>query len=79
MSKRAGAAVRRDHGLLQRVLGVFGAATGQPGKPVQLPVMAVEQFLEGVAVAGDMGRQQFGVAALFGMLPANLVEPTAGQ
>jgi len=33
--------VRRDHRLLQRVLGVLGAAAAQPGNPVQLPVVAI--------------------------------------
>ena len=31
---------------------------------MQLPVMAVEEFGEGEAVAGDVCRQQFGIAAL---------------
>ena len=65
VAKRAGAAVGRDHGLLQRIFGVLGATTGQPGKPVQVPVVAVEQLLEGVAVTRDMSSQQFCVAALF--------------
>ena len=70
--KRCGAAVRRDHRLLQRVLGVLGAAAGQPGDPVQLPVVAEEQLLEGVAIARDVSRQQFGVATLSGTLLPNL-------
>jgi hypothetical protein len=70
--KRRGAAVRRDHRLLQRVLGVLGAAAGQPGDPVQLPVVAEEQLLEGMAIAGDVSRQQFGVATLFATLLPNL-------
>ena len=63
--KRAGAAVRGEHGVLQRVFGVLGAAGGEPRKPVQLPLMAVEQLVEGVAVAGDVGCQQLGVTAFF--------------
>ena len=71
MPKRCGAAVRRDHRLLQRVLGVLGAAAGQPGDPVQLPVVAKKQLLEGVAIARDMSRQQLGVATFWTLL-ANL-------
>jgi hypothetical protein len=70
--KRSGAAVRRDHRLLQRVLGVLGAAAAQPGDPVQLPVMAEEQLLERIAIARDVSGQQFGVATLSGTLLPNL-------
>jgi hypothetical protein len=48
---------------LQRIFRILRAAGGEPGKPVQLPLVAVEQLVEGVAVAGDMGCQQFGVTA----------------
>jgi len=37
--------------------------SGEPGKAVQLSLMTVKQLAEGVAVAGDMGRQQLGVTA----------------
>jgi hypothetical protein len=57
VSKGAGAAVCRGHRVLQRVLCVFGATAGQPGNPVQLPVVTVEQLLEGVPVASDVGSQ----------------------
>jgi hypothetical protein len=70
--KRSSAAVRRDHRLLQRVLGVLGAAAAQPGDPVQLPVVAEEQLLERIAIARDVSRQQFGVATLSGTLLPNL-------
>src|SRR3984885_92529 len=56
--KRSGAAVRRDHRLLQRVLGVLGATAAQPGDPVQLPVVAEEQLLESIAIARGVSRQQ---------------------
>ncbi len=79
MPKGAGAAVRREHRVLQCVLGILGAAAGQPGEPVQLPVMAVEQLLEGVAVAGDVGRQQFGVAAFFLTFLPNPAPETHGR
>ena len=46
-----------------RVGGVLGAAGGPAGQPVQPAVVATEQFLECVAVAGDVGGQQLGVAA----------------
>jgi hypothetical protein len=48
---------------LQRIFGVLGGAAGQPGKPVQLPSMPVEQLVEGVPVAPNMGCQQLGVTA----------------
>jgi len=70
--KRCGAAVRRDHRLLQRVLGVLGAAAAQPGDAVQLPVVAEEQLLERIPIARDVSRQQFGVATLSGTLLPNL-------
>ena len=70
--KRCGAAVRRDHRLLQRVLGVLGAAAGQPGDPVQLPVVTEKQLLECIAIARHVSRQQFGVATLSGTLLPNL-------
>jgi hypothetical protein len=79
VAKGTGAAVRRDHRLLQRVLGVLGATTGQPGQPVQLPVVAVEQFLERIAVARDVRRQQFGVAALFWNFLPKLVRGAHGR
>ena len=71
MPKRTGAAVCRQHGVLQRVLGILGGAAGEPGKPVQLPVMTVEQLVEGVAFAGDVGGQQLGIAAFPLDLPPN--------
>jgi hypothetical protein len=37
---------------------------------VQLPPVTVEQFAEGVAVAGDMGGQQLGVTA-FSLYPSS--------
>ncbi len=77
--KRCGAAVRRDHRLLQRVFGILGAATGQPGKPVQLSVVAVEQLLEGIAVARDVSSQEFGVAALCWMFLLNLARGAHGR
>ena len=55
--KRAGAAVRREHRILQRVFGILGTAGGEPRQPVQLALMTVEQFGEGVAVPGDVGGQ----------------------
>ncbi len=76
----AGTAVRRGHRVLQRVFGVFGAAAGQPGDSVQLPVVAVEQLLEGIRVACDVGSQQFGVAPLFMKFRrTRRPKPTAGQ
>ena len=48
---------------MQRILGVLGAAAGEPRKPVQLPLMAVEQLFEGVPVARNMRVQQLGVTA----------------
>jgi len=65
VAKCAGAAMGRDHGLLQRVLGVLRVATGQPGDSVQVSMVAVKQLLEGVPVTGDMSSQQLCVAALF--------------
>ena len=61
----AGAAVRREHRVLQRVLGVLGGAGGEPGEPVQMPLVAAEQFREGVPVSGDVGGEQFGVTAIW--------------
>jgi hypothetical protein len=37
-----------------------------------LPVVAEEQLLEGIAIARDVSRQQFGVATLFATLLPNL-------
>lgn len=62
MSKRAGAPVRREHRILERIGRILGTVGGQLGKPVQPSMMTVEQLLERVAVACDMRGQQFGVA-----------------
>jgi|SRR5579884_1612741 len=62
--ERTRTAMRREHCVLQRILGVLVIAAGQAGKAMQLAVMTVEQLGEGVAVAGDVIGQQFGVAAL---------------
>jgi hypothetical protein len=59
-----GAAVRRQHGVLQRVFCILATAGGQPRQPVQLAVMTSEQLGESVAIAGDVGCQQLGVTAL---------------
>src|SRR3546814_19098405 len=48
VSKRRRLAVSLEHCVLQCVGGVLGVAAGDPGEPVQLAVMAVEQLLEGV-------------------------------
>src|ERR1700728_3190744 len=64
MPERTGTAVCREHGVLQRVFGILGGAGGEPGKPVQVTPVAMEQLAERVAVAGDVGCQQLGVAAL---------------
>ena len=52
-------------GLEQRVLegvgGILRIMAGQPGEPVQLLAVPVEQLLERVPVAGDVCRQQFRV------------------
>ena len=61
--ERTGAAMRRKHGFLQGVLGVLRDPGGQPRQPVQLSLMALEQFGEGVAVTCDMSGQQLGVTA----------------
>lgn len=64
MPERAGAAVRGEHGVLQRVFGVLGGASGEPGKPVQVALVTQEQLAEGVAVTRHMGCQQLGVTAV---------------
>jgi hypothetical protein len=72
VAKSSGAAVRREHRVLQGILRILGAAAGEPGKPVQLSVMTVEQLLEGIAVTRDVGGQQFGIASLFSKVLPNL-------
>ncbi len=79
VSKGAGTAVRRGHRVLQGVLSVLDATAGQPGDSVQLAVVTVEQLLEGVPVACDVGGQQFGVAPLFMKLLSNLVPEAHGR
>ena len=69
------AAVRGQHRILQRVGGVVGVAAGDLRQPVQLPVVAVEQFLEGVPVTRDVRGEQLGIAALVSAIPQKL--PTA--
>ena len=54
--------VHREQGVLECVLGLLGAGAAQPGQPVQCRAVAAEQSLEGDAVAGGVGGQQFGVA-----------------
>src|SRR6202040_359514 len=61
--ERTRAAMRREHRVLQRVLGVLAGAGGQAGQPVQLTLVTVKQLIERVAVTGDMGCQQLGVTA----------------
>ena len=56
-----GAAVCRQHRILQGISGVLGIAAGDPRQPVQLAVVTVEQLLERVPVTGHVGRQQLGV------------------
>ena len=63
VAKRGGAAVRGEHGVLQGVVGVFGAARRPPGQPVQVAVVAADQLCERIPIAGDVGGQQVGVAA----------------
>ena len=46
--------MRRQHRVLQGVRGVFRVVAGDPGQPVQLTVVAVEQFLERVPIPGDV-------------------------
>ena len=63
VAERAGVAVYREHGVLEDVGGVLGAAAVVGGQAVQPAVMPAEQFLERVPVTGDVGCQQIGVAA----------------
>src|SRR5690606_17032935 len=62
----------RQHRLLQGVGGVLGVAAGEPGQPVQLPVVAVEQLLEGIAVTVDMCGQQLRVGPRPAIVPEAL-------
>ncbi len=62
-------AVCRQHRVLQRVGGVLGIAAGHQGEPVELTLVAVEQLLEGVPVAGDVGSQQLRIGAELSALP----------
>ena len=64
MPECAGAAVRGEHGILQGVFCVLGGAGGQPGKPVQVPLVgriaagtpieAVQNRVSDVPVPGGM-------------------------
>ena len=46
---------------------------------LQLSVMAVEQLLEGIAVARDVSGQQFGIAGFFLTFLSNLAPETHGR
>ena len=56
--------MRVQQRILQRVGGVVRVAAGHHRQPVQLAVMAIEQFLEGVPVACDVRGQQLRVAVM---------------
>ena len=64
VAEGGGAAVRRQHRILQGISGVLGIAAGDPRQPVQLAVVTVEQLFERVPVTGDVCRQQFGVSPI---------------
>ena len=53
--------MRVQQRVLQSVGGVVRVATGHHRQPVELAMMAIEQFLEGIAVAGDVRGQQLTV------------------
>ena len=58
-----GAAVHREHGLLDGVVGVLGGLAAPAGEAVKLGSVPPEQFREGVAVAAGMGAEQVCVGA----------------
>ena len=59
----AGAAVGRDHAVLQAVGGVVGVAHRAQGDRPQPVAVAGEQLAERLGVAGDVGGEQLGVGA----------------
>ena len=66
MSKRAGAAMGRQHGFLKGIVGVFGGMAASPGQPIQLDAMPAKEFLEGAPVTGDMCAEEIGITAVIG-------------
>ena len=64
MPKGSGPAVRAQHRLLDRVVGILSGLATSPGQPVQLASVPPEQFGEGVAVSGDMGAEKVGIGAV---------------
>lgn len=53
-----------QHGVLDGVVGVLGGVTAPPRHAVEPIAVTPEQLPEGVAVAGEMGVEQFRVAAV---------------
>lgn len=74
----------RQHGFLYGVVRVLSGTTAPPGGPVQLGAVTPEQFGERVAVARQVGRQQFAVGAGAGVLgdetghAADSIQPGTG-
>ena len=64
VAERGRLAVGRQHGVLQGIGGVVGVVAGHLGQPVELPVVAVEQLLEGVPITGDMCGEQLCVRSV---------------
>ena len=52
------APVRREHGLLQDVIGVLGTRRRRACQPVEPRAVPGEQFLEGVPVTGRVCGEQ---------------------
>ena len=66
MPEGAGPAVRPQHRFLNDVIGVLIGHAAAAGQPVEAVVVSAEELLEGAAIAGRVGRQQIGIAAIVG-------------
>jgi hypothetical protein len=57
----------RQHGVLQGIGGIVRAVACHLGKPVELPMVAVEQLLEGVPIPCYMCGEQLCVGSVTAM------------